>query len=372
MKYNIQNEYKPNLAEVIERYKAFWNKDKLDRIPIRIRFPVGSLQAHEIYLEKSVEEISKSEKKWEDVALNSKDYFEYWEEIIKARSELLDDGIPTAPVDLGPAIMGGVMGAEIKFENGTSWSTHPLKDWHDADNYYFDHEGKWIKKIEEMTKYFLMNSKGKFAVGSPLFMGPGDTLICLRGPTETCIDFYEYSEEIRKLIEKCFKAYIETVNYQFSLVPEYYGGTCDDYDIWTPGRSRYLTSDISAFLSPKIYREFLFEYDQRTIDSLDNCCWMHTHSSAYFMVPEFLKLKGLKGVQIVSDKPAGPTIDEVLPVMKKIQDNHCLILRKYDIEEIKKILPELSPRGLFIDTQCSSLVEAKMLLEEWDVFTRKL
>lgn len=366
----MEMKYKPNIKEVIERYKAFWDKDKLDRIPIRIRFPVGSLQSHESYLEGKNEK-ERTEEKWEDIVLDPERYFQYWDEQLKQRIELLDDSIPTAPTDLGPALMGGIMGAEIKFENGTSWSEHPLKNWDDMDKYSFTPDNKWVKLIKNMTKYFLKNSQGKFAVGLANLMGPADILTCLRGPNSVCLDLYEHPQELRRLSEKCVEAYIKTINIQFDLIPRYYDGTCEGYMIWTPGRSNWLTCDISSILSPELYRNFFMEYDQQIVDELDNC-WMHVHSGGAYMIEEFVKLKGLRGIQIVNDAPAGPSIKELLPLMKKVQENHCLILRKFNIEEIKNILGELSPAGLFIDTQCSSLEEAKKALNEWTELTKNI
>lgn len=97
--------YKPNIEEVTRHYEAFWNRDKLDRIPIGIRFPTGSLQAHESYLEGEQEKQGDQEEKWEDIVLDFRDYFNHWDKQLRTRRELLDDSIPTAPTDLGPGLM---------------------------------------------------------------------------------------------------------------------------------------------------------------------------------------------------------------------------------------------------------------------------
>jgi hypothetical protein len=362
-------EYKKDIEMVIKRYEAFWNKDKLDRIPIRIRFPVGSLQAHESYYEPKAK-INESER-WEDIVLDPEKYLAYWDRQLKVRAPLMDDSIPTASVDLGPALMCGIMGADITFASGASWSNDPLENWEDIDNYSFNVENKWVRKLIELAKYFVEHSEGKFAVGLANIMGPTDILTCLRGATQTCIDLYEFPDEVIKLIEKCTQAYIETIKIQLDIIPRYYGGTCEGYSMWTPGRSNWLANDLSTMISPETYRNFMFKYDQEIVDYLDSC-WMHVHSGGAYMIEEFLKLQNLKGVQIVSDKPSGPDLKDLLPIMKKIQNKHCLILRKFNLEEIKEILPELSPNKLFIDTQGSSFPEAEIMLQEWDLLTRRM
>jgi hypothetical protein len=178
------------------------------------------------------------------------------------------------------------------------------------------------------------------------------------------MDFYTAETDLRRLGEICSKAWIDVTRFQLELVEPLDGGYCDNYDIWTPGRTSYFANDITTLVSPQTYREHLFSFDCEVAETLDTP-WMHVHSGGVQIVPEFLKIPGLVGIQIVSDYPAGPTLKEIRPLLKDIQKNHCLLLRKYPMEEIKEILPELSPQGLYIDTQCGSLEEAQVILEGW-------
>ena len=362
-------EYKKDIKTVIKRYEAFWNKDKLDRIPIRISFPVGSLSASESYYEIKTK-IKKSEH-WEDIVLDPQKHFAYWDRQLKARASLMDDSIPTAPVDFGPALMCGIMGADIFFSNGSSWSKNPLQNWTDLERYNVNLDNKWLQKVILTTKYFLEKCEKKFAVGLPNLTGAGDIVTCLRGATQVCLDFYEYPKEIHRLLKKSMESYNKVMDILLDIIPRYFGGTCEGYMMWTPGRGNWLACDLSVMISPDHYRKYIYQYDQEIVDHLDNC-WMHVHSGGAYMIGEFIKLNGLKGIQIVNDRLAGPTIKELLPIMKKVQEKYPLILRKYSIAEIKEILPDLSPVGLFIDTQCSSFQEAENMLQEWDLLTRRM
>jgi hypothetical protein len=167
------------------------------------------------------------------------------------------------------------------------------------------------------------------------------------------------------------EAYLQAVNHQLDLLPRYYGGTCDLFYMWTPGRGNGLTCDIAQVLSPQLFQEYLFHLYQQIVENLDSP-WMHTHSATAFMYEEFLKLKGLLGIQISNDGAAGPSIRELLPLLEKIQERHCLILRKFSFEEIKSVIGELSPAGLLVDVPCASLAEAETLLSEWDRSTCRL
>lgn len=344
--------YKPTIETVLKRYKAFWQKDMYDRPPIRIRFPVAG----------------EGEEEWTVAAQSPESYFAYWDSIFRQRAILEDDDVPSATVDLGPAFMAGVMGCPVQFGNGTSWSEHTLQDWNDLHRLRelpLDERNPWVKRLQDMIQYFAEQSKGKCAVGVAMLTGPGDIMTALRGPTQACLDFYMYPEESKMLAQICTDAWISVSQRQMDLIPQIDGGYCDNYDIWTPGRSQYFADDISTLVSPETYREFLFPYDCQIAASLE-WPWLHVHSAEVRLAPEFVKVPGLKAIQVVNDGMAGPTLKETLPILKLIQQNHVLLLRKYTMEDLEEVLPELSPRGLYIDTQCESLDEAQEILNNWN------
>ena len=96
------------------------------------------------------------------------------------------------------------------------------------------------------------------------------------------------------------------------------------------------------------------------------CPWMHTHSVQFRLIPDFLDIPGLRGLQIVNDGISGPGFDEVFPFAQMVQKRgKCLLLRKYPMEELMPFLPGLSPKGLLIDTQCGSLSEAKDIVKDF-------
>ena len=344
-------EYKPDINNVIERYKAFWQRDLYDRPPIRIRYLIPG----------------QSDEEWTAACQTPETYYAYHENVFKHRMNLWDDALPSATVDMGPGFMGGVMGCKVRFEHGTSWSEHCLNDWSDLDRFSricIDDTNPWVHTLKEMIEFFSGKSQEKCVVGLALPLGPGDIMNALRGPNEICMDFYAAKNELNRLGEICTKAWIEVTQFQLELVKPLKNGYCDNYDIWTPGRTSYFANDITTLISPQTYREHLFSFDCQVAETL-NTPWMHVHSGGVQIVPEFLKIPGLVGIQIVSDYPAGPTLKEILPLLEKIQKNHCLLLRKYPMAEIEEILPELSPQGLYVDTKCDSLKDAQEILDRW-------
>ncbi|MDP7447471.1 MAG: hypothetical protein QF689_02685, partial [Candidatus Latescibacteria bacterium] len=192
-----------------------------------------------------------------------------------------------------------------------------------------------------------------------------DIMTALRGPTQICIDLYEAPVHVAELARICTDAWITVQQFQMDLIEPLAGGYCDNYGIWTPGRSTYFANDISVVVSPEMYRQQLFEFDCEIAASLETP-WLHVHSGGTYLIPEFLRIPKLVGLQVVNDHPAGPTLQQILPLLRQVQQHHCLLLRKYPMEELEQILPTLSPEGLYIDTQADSLEEAEGILSEWE------
>ena len=102
--------------------------------------------------------------------------------------------------------------------------------------------------------------------------------------------------------------------------------------VWTPGRSTYFADDVSALISAETYRQHLFEFDFQIAQSLETP-WMHVHSGGAYLVPEFLKIPGLVAIQIVNDHPAGPTLQEVVPLLKRIQETQSAWMSIFYVNE---------------------------------------
>lgn len=345
-------DYKPGLDDVLKRYSAFWSKDLLDHPPIRIRYPLEC----------------ETGEKWMNSVQTHERHFQYWDEILRQRAMLGDDEIPTATVDLAPGLMPGIMGSEIIFELATSWGSHILKDLQDQDKLpseFSTTDNYWFRDLKQRIEVFQKLAAGKCAVGVAMLTGSEDIAAALRGVSEFALDIALDPERSCQLLERCTKAFIDVSQAQMDWITPFHGGYCDNYGIWTPGRSGYFADDFSILVSPDMYRELFFPFDSQMAGSFE-CPWLHTHSGQARLIPEFLKIPRLVGVQIVNDYPAGPKITDIVDQMKMIQKNHCLLLRKYPIDELAQILPELSPEGLLIDTQCDSFEEAQQILGRWE------
>jgi len=343
--------FKPGMQESLDRLRAFWGKDMLNYPPIRIRYPLDGV----------------SDEEWQESCEKAESHFAYWENLNKQKKQLPDDDLLVAAVYHGPAFMGGVLGMPVIFGKGSSWNEHNFTDYSmlpDLRKHKIDSKNEWINFMREQVLYFTENAAGSFPVGTNLFTGPGDIMGAIRGISEIYLDMILSPEKVTELARICTDAYIKATQLCFDMIPSLEGGYCDYYSLWTPGRSCMIDNDLSVGVSPEVYMDILFPFDCEAADSMDTP-WMHTHSAQARLIPEFLQIPMLQGLQIVNDGEAGPSVEELIPMMKLVQKEHCLLLRKFSFDELDLILQEISPEGLYIDTQCDSFVEAEEYLGKW-------
>ena len=112
---------------------------------------------------------------------------------------------------------------------------------------------------------------------------------------------------------------------QRRLTPPFYGGQAlGFYHIWAPGTAIWFQDDLSAILSPKLYRQFFLDSARLILAGHDHTA-VHLHPNSFFILDELLTLENLKAVQVNKDI-SGPGIKEMLPVLAKIMQTRGLIL----------------------------------------------
>ena len=160
---------------------------------------------------------------------------------------------------------------------------------------------------------------------------------------------HDHPDKIKKILSRLTDIYIEWAEAQFDLIPLFEGGYCNQHGIWAPGTSIRFQEDFAVNLSPGLFREFLLPCHQRIVESFDYH-ELHTHSGFSPLAEWALENEHLKAIEVAIDRN-GPEIRDLIPVWKKIQAQKPLFIDGLLSEkELHLILSELSPRGLFLDT----------------------
>ncbi len=350
-------EIKRNFDEIIERHRAFIERKPVER-PLYCVHVIGRG-----YAEAYKETFSKIPKgiEVEPKHIDISDYIKDVENFIKWHEEAGQDIFyPVAPLLYIPWTEA-IIGCPV-YKGKDSFYAEPfLKSWEGMPSKIdLSDKNKWFAKLIEMTE-ILVDTFGKiYPVGSSTHLrGPADMLAAAIGQRQFPLEIYDNPEKIKAFGKVCTEVFIEiarTVN-KIASKAKFRGFVVNNYGIWTEKICQYYQDDSVAFLSPKFYKQFIANL-HREIDNSFPLTLYHIHPISLFVVDELIDFSNLIIIEINREPLAiGPSVEEMLPVFKKIQEsNKALIINFTDIDfspdliekETSLICKNLSYEGLCI------------------------
>jgi DNA-binding FadR family transcriptional regulator len=278
-----------------------------------------------------------------------------------AEAEALgQDGFWTGEPYTGIPWMEAILGCPVRAGQESFFSQPWLSSPAEAlERVRFDPKNPWLLKYLEFTAALVKLSRGRFPVGMPIMRGPTDMLGALLGQQEMVVALMEEDPEVIKpLIERVTRAFLAVIEAQRQLIPPFYGGSAlGFYHLWAPGRSIWYQDDLSAILSPALYRQFFLESGRLILAGHDQTAF-HLHPNSFFILPELLTLENLKAIQVNRDV-SGPGVEEMLPVLARIMQTRGLILwGDLTVADLELIRQNLPCRGLALNVVAPSREEA--------------
>lgn len=281
-----------------------------------------------------------------------------------AMSEAIgQDAFWVAEPFVGIPWMEAILGCEV-YAGEESFVSKPwMESLDQIEGICLDPKNPWFLKYLEFIQKLVDHSAGRFPVGMPIMRGPSDLVGAILGQTEMVFSLADDPGRMKDFFTRVTDAFIGVINAQETLIPAFHGGSAlGFYNVYCPGPSIWYQEDLSAILSPALYREFLAEPERRICSGRDYTA-IHLHPASFFMLDELLAKDDLRAIEVNKDV-GGPTIEEMLPFFKRIQENKSLIIwGDLDERDLRVIKRELSPDGLFLNILVSTVEEAKRLLD---------
>jgi hypothetical protein len=275
---------------------------------------------------------------------------EDYERQFSQANELVQSGVWTAEPYTGIPWMEAFWGCEI-VANGESFVAQPLvKEARELEKLNFSADNPWAAKYFEFVKKLNDLSGGRFPVGAPILRGEGDTAGALMGQTEFIYALYEEPEIIKKTLAKVVDSFLYIYGETHRLnVPFCGGSSMGLYHVWVPGESLWFQDDISALLSPALYREFFLENERRFCGRY-KYTMMHLHPSSFHLLDDILSNENLRAVEINKDAD-GPSVRQMLDQYRKVlEKKRCLVIwGELSEEDIQCVLDNLPLEGVYFN-----------------------
>ena len=116
------------------------------------------------------------------------------------------------------------------------------------------------------------------------------------------------------------------------------GGYCNGWGLWAPGLNVSTQEDEAAFVSPKLYNEFLLPYHVQEVDAFDYSTF-HMHSGyvrSVYNWRDFSKKSNIKAFQITLDVN-GPAVEDLMETLVRMNLEKPLIIGGPTVEQAKAL-----------------------------------
>ncbi|MHA1792235.1 MAG: hypothetical protein ACTSVI_06285 [Promethearchaeota archaeon] len=276
------------------------------------------------------------------------------------------DIIPRININYGPGILAAIFGCEPVFKKGTVWFDHPTAPDNIIDlleNAKINSNNKWYSRIINATKTAAEVANGLFAVGVTDLGGILDVLVSFVGYKNLVLMMKKKPAVIDTcrtiIIEKWHLIYDEVMK----ILDKMSLGCSTWLNVWCPKHWYPIQCDLSAALSPALFKRFVLPDLIFQSEKLDYCIYHLDGPNQIPYVDDILKIDGLTGIQWVPgilEPRAGH--DKWIPLLKKIQKAGKNVIIDPSPQFITKVYHELEARKLFVSTSFPSRIFADFYL----------
>lgn len=349
----------------IDLHRKFWNKDSQKQ-------PIVSYRHGDFFFSrhfKATDNLNIDGKIISPEMLVVDDFLSDYERMYEKSLELGQSAFWTAEPFTGIPWMEAILGCAVVGREDSFISSH-LESFklEDIKSINLNPDNPWLKKYLEFTEKLVELSNGRFPVGQPIMRGPTDIIGAMIGQTEMIYFIYEHPELVEEFIERVTTVFLDVIKRQKEIIPVFHAGSSIGfYHLWTPGSCVWYQDDLSAILSPELYDRYFIDAGRRICSAYDRSL-IHLHPSSFFIVDDLLKLDELDVIEVNKDI-GGPSIEEMLPVLKKIiNKKRLLIWGDLTIKDLAILRENLWVDGLFLNIvseDISRIYEIQRSLANW-------
>lgn len=350
-------QYKPDFDRTKQYWRAFWEKDIIDRPAVCVTAPKKGAEPYSYWVSPSISYF----------ACIRNQVLPLCQKVEQAVAATYYGGeaLPQLDLTLGPDEYAGFLGGVIegREDNFTTWShgtVDGLKNYHAAldfseDGYY----SIFLRSLAQATEY----AKDKFFLNMLDFHSHFDALAALRDPQELCYDLIDCPEEVQRVLDEIALTYPVIFEDLYRVGDMKTRGCIGWPPTYCEGKCAVVCCDYSCLLSPEMGKQFFLPYVEQEAAYLDRSVYHLDGKDALCHLDNLLAIKDLDVFQWVPGDGQPRTLFW-MELLQKIQKaGKSLWIYDWTPEEIKTHFKELDPCKVVFSTSAASEEEAEELLE---------
>ena len=347
-----------NVDRILERHRAFWHREIVDRVCIAVTAPAARRVA--------------SPKAGSDAEhLSDPGFVVRRTEARVQNTYYAGDALPMVYAEgnlLYPA-----WGGAGRFDSGTVWVDPTVHDWRAWNDYRFDFDNVWVTRFLDCNRALAEASKERWLVATQGFFGATDAMALMRGYEDFIMELAmgEATDAVRAGQREAVRGHQEIITRAWDDVAQCQRGTATCPGIWAPGRINYWSADFSCLIGPADFEKWMATEFEAMIDLCEFSLYHLDGPDAVRHLPRIGQFGKLKGVQYTVGPQVRNDVQHWLGVAKQIQSFGKATYLWIEPDLLETVMTHLDPRGLFIFTHADNVEQAEELVGKAASLTRK-
>lgn len=284
-----------------------------------------------------------------------------------ANRDYLLEGFPFFDTQIGPGSLGIILGSKPLYVEGTVWYEPIIDDPEAYGEIRFDplNNPVWDQHLA-MIDEGLRRSEGRYLVGMPDLIENLDTLAAVRGDNALLLDLIERPEWVEERLWEINQAYFTVFDILFEKIKDADGGNAfSAFTIWGPGKTAKLQCDISANLSPRMFKRFVVP------PLAEQCRWLDYslyHLDGTTCLQHLDLLLGIDALDAIewtpqAGRPGGGS-SEWYDLYRRIKAaGKSIQAVGVEVQEVIPLLDAIGPEGVYLQMgRVVNQAEAEMLV----------
>jgi hypothetical protein len=278
-----------------------------------------------------------------------------------------------AETQLGPNTLALLLGAEPHFASDTVWINpilHEVQDVRSLPPFQFDPDNRWLRLLEAQGRRHRELGAGRYLVGLPLLVSNLDILATLRDPQMLLLDMLDNPEWVLRSLQEINQVYFQAYERLYDVCKDPDGSVgCWGYSQWAPGRTDLLACDVSAMISPEMFRDFVKPALTEQCAWLDYPVYHLDGTQCLCHLDHILDIEPLKAVEWTSNTEEPGTHERWFPLYKRILDaGKSVQILGGNTDTIEPVLKAIGSKGVYIYGSNNTIEEieaAARIADRW-------
>jgi hypothetical protein len=269
-----------------------------------------------------------------------------------AHTEYLAESFPHFDTLIGPGSLGSILGADTRLAEETVWYFPSIVDPEAFGAIRFRSENnRWLDAHLALIDEGLRRSEGRYLVGMPDLIENLDTLSALRGDVPLLYDLIERPGWVTDRLAEINTAFFQVFDIIYQRIQAADGShVFAAFNLWGPGRTAKVQCDLSANLSPLMFRQFVAPALTEQCAWLDYSMYHLDGTNAMQHLDALLEIAPLRAIEWTpqAGRPGGGSA-EWYDLYRRIKagSKSVQVVGVHD-DELVPLLDAIGPQGVYV------------------------